>query len=168
VDVVHGPAELRGDLPQAFAELVRRSPPAYAWVLARPDEALLERVCPDGKVTALGGSATCGALAHVEEFSGAHDPTAVFFAAGGPIRHLDRRDRLHVLDLAPLITYLAGQPIPDDLEGRLPARILDPAYLKSHPPARIRARGLVRRGGSAKAPQDPELERRLRALGYVN
>jgi hypothetical protein len=167
VDVVHGPGELDRDLPKPFQELVERSSPAHGWLLARPDQPLLERVCPDGALTTVGGPVRCGELAHVEEFSGAHDPTAVFLAAGGPIRHRAGRGRLHVLDLAPLIVYLAGQPIPNDLEGRLPSWLLDPGYLHRHPPAKIAMRDTVRRG-TGKAEEDPELVRRLRSLGYVN
>jgi hypothetical protein len=167
VDVLHGTDPPREGLPKAFAELVRLGAPAYGWLLARPDQALLERACPDGALTTVGGPMACGALAHVEEFSGAHDPTAVFLAAGGPIRHLAARGRLHVLDLAPLIVYLAGQPIPDDLEGRLPSWILSPAFLKRHPPSKIAVRALPRRSAGT-TPEDPELTRRLKSLGYVN
>lgn len=168
VDAVRNGQELDEDLPDTFTELVRRSPKAYGFLLGRPDSKMLERLCPHGQLITKGGPQTCGALAHVEEFSGTHDPTAVFFAAGGPIQHREERGRLHMLDLAPLLFYLAGQPIPDDLEGRLPQEILSPDFLRSHPPRTIRATAPRRRGTTAPPTEDPELLRRLRSLGYAN
>jgi hypothetical protein len=168
VDTVRKGTELKEDLPGTFVELVQRSPQAYGFLLARPDSKMLERLCPEGQMMTMGGPLPCGALAHVEEFSGTHDPTAVFFAAGGPIQHREQRGRLHMLDLAPLLFYLAGQPIPDDLEGRLPKEILSPEALRNHPPRTIKASAPRRRGTKAPPPEDPELLRRLRSLGYAN
>jgi hypothetical protein len=168
VDAVRNEPELLETLPSSVRELARHSPGAYGFFVAKPDWDLLERICPEGSITTSGGSEPCGALAHVVEFSGSHDPTAVFFAAGGPIRHRQQRGRLHVLDLAPLLFYLAGQPIPDDLEGRLPKEILSPEFLRGHPPRTIRTTVPRPRGNTATPPEDPELLRRLRSLGYAN
>ncbi len=168
VDAVHGEKNLKENLPKSFAELVRRSPQAYGFVLARPGLERLERLCPQGQVMTLAGPQPCGALVHIEEFSGAHDPTAVFLAAGGPIQHREQRGRLHMLDLAPLLFYLADQPIPDDLEGRLPREILSTDALRSHPPRTIKASAPRRPGTAAPQTEDPELLQRLRSLGYAN
>lgn len=160
--------DLKKGLPDMFVELAQRSPDAYGFLLAQPDRQMLERLCPQSQVMTSGGPASCSALAHVEEFSGAHLPTAVFFAAGGPIQHREQRGRMHMLDIAPLLFYLAGQPLPDDLEGRLPKEILSPDVLRSHPPQTIKATAPRQRGKTAPAPEDPELLRRLRSLGYAN
>lgn len=168
VDTVLNEKDLKENLPKAFAELVRRSPQAYGFLLARPDMERLERLCPQGQVITLAGPRSCGVLVHIEEFSGAHDPTAVFFATGGPIQHREERGRLHMLDLAPLLFYLAGQPIPDDLEGRLPSEILSADALRSRPPRTIKASAPRRPGTAAQPPEDPELLQRLRSLGYAN
>ncbi len=157
-----------GSLSKTFTELVERTPSAFGFVLALPNRELLERVCPQEAIKTMGGAVPCGALAHIEEFTGAHHPTAFFLAAGGPIRHREERSRLHVLDIAPLLFYLAGQPIPDDLEGRLATEILDPEFLRRHPPRTVRARPLKRPMGTETPVEDPELSRRLRSLGYVN
>ncbi|MES1245167.1 MAG: alkaline phosphatase family protein [Acidobacteriota bacterium] len=161
--------DLKKGMPDLFVELAQRSPEAYGFLLARPANwQMLERLCPQGQVMTSKGSAPCSALAHVEEFSGAHLPTAVFFGAGGPIQHREQRGRMHMLDLAPLLFYLAGQPIPDDLEGRLAKEILSPDALRSHPPQTIKATAPRPRGKAGPAPEDPELLRRLRSLGYAN
>lgn len=168
VDAVRNETELKEGLSKSFAELVRRSPEAHGFLLARPDFKRLESLCPQGRIITMAGPRPCGALAHIEEFSGAHDPTAVFFAAGGPVQHREQRGRLHMLDLAPLLFYLAGQPIPDDLEGRLPREILSADALRSRPPRTIKATAPRRRGTTAPPPEDPELLQRLRSLGYAN
>jgi hypothetical protein len=168
VDAVRNEKELDDSMPATFAELVRRSPQSHGFLLARPQSALLEPLCPEGRVMILGAPQACGALLHLEEFSGAHDPTAVFFAAGGPIQHMEKRGRLHMLDLAPLLFYLAGQAIPDDLEGRLPREILSADALRSHPPQTIKASDPRRRGTTAPPTEDPEMLKRLRSLGYAN
>ncbi|HEX3126389.1 MAG TPA: alkaline phosphatase family protein [Thermoanaerobaculia bacterium] len=168
VDAARKGQELSENLPKMFVDLVQHSPEAYGFVLARPDAKMLERLCPQGQLLTIAGPQTCGALAHVEEFSGTHDPTAVFFAAGGPIQHREERGRLHMLDIAPLLFYLADQPIPDDLEGRLPKEILSPEVLRNRPPRTARAWAPRRRGTTAPPPEDPELLRRLRSLGYAN
>lgn len=73
-----------------------------------------------------------------------------------------------VLDLAPLVLHLAGQPLPDDLEGELPRAVLDPAWLEAHPVRRVPAAEPTRDAASdPQAGADEELSKRLRSLGYL-
>jgi hypothetical protein len=162
------PAELAGDLPKAFRELTQRETSGYALLLARPDPAALTALWPAGAVTVAGAPRPLARFVHPEDFSGAHAPLGVFFAAGGPFRHLPARTRISVLDLSPLLFHLLGQPIPDDLEGRLPVALLRPEALRAQPPRRIHAIDRGRRGAATQLGEDPELRARLRALGYVD
>lgn len=166
--LMRSPADVRKEgMTLAFGEPLRGALP-YAYLVARPvDVGRWESVCPNGAIHVRDRVAPCSELAFEEEFTGLHDPTAVFFAAGGPIRHLPRRLRVHILDVTPLIFYLAGQPIPNDLEGRLPERMLDPDFLLHNPPMRVDAGHQRGQGSAREMPYDSELERRLRSLGYV-
>lgn len=102
-------------------------------------------------------------------FSGQHDPTGVFIAAGGPIAPRAKRAKLSVLDIAPLIFYLAGTAIPDDLEGELPEDWISPVHLRAHHPRKVDGTSMPGIPGdpASASERDPGLTERLRALGYV-
>jgi hypothetical protein len=67
--------------------------------------------------------------------------------------------------------YLAGQPIPGDMEGQLQQALIDLAHLERHPPATIEATRAPRlpddKGGAPGAGEDAETREKLRALGYL-
>jgi hypothetical protein len=128
----------------------------------------LESVLPDGRVKIAGRLRPAREVVFGEGFTGAHDPVAVFVAAGGPLRHDAVRGRLSVLDVAPLFAYLAGGAIPDDLPGTLPARWIEREALAARPPRLVPAASLARLPPpAAPAIPDAELLERLRAMGYV-
>jgi hypothetical protein len=182
LDAVERPADRRRSLwnriRQRGFRLVARylagasfDDPAHGWVVARFDAERMKSLWPDAEVSLAGRSMRADALAAREDFDGAHHPTAVFVAAGGPIRARSGRGRLSVLDVAPLLTYLAGEALPDDLEGSLPIDWIDPAWLEAHPPRRVPASqlpGLIpSRAMPAAEVGDPAMLERLRSLGYV-
>ncbi len=75
-----------------------------------------------------------------------------------------------VLDVAPLLAYLAGAAIPDELEGSLPEHWIRPEYLAAHPVLRARAADLPRLPafeGPTAPGDDRELIERLRSMGYL-
>jgi hypothetical protein len=143
--------------------------PAHAWLVAGPRAQLLETLWPDGEIRVGAGRLRVSELFSRDEFSGTHLPTGVLLAAGGPLVHHAGRDRVSVLDVAPLVAWLAGEAIPDDLEGELPRRWLDPRELESRPPRTAPAPdvALPRPRPDAPAVGDAELTERLRRLGYV-
>ena len=143
---------------------------AHAWVLAQPRPKALDALWPDGRVTANGVERPIAELAAPDDFTGKHHPTAVFLAAGGPIRPRAERLQLSVLEIAPLLVHLAGEPLPDDLERPLPAQLLDPAWLAAHPPRSVPAASLPsppRPDGGNAAAGDEALRERLRSMGYI-
>lgn len=172
LDVVHlpeRPSEAR-ERPELRLQMIQRQQPAYAFFFADPVPAVLERIAREGSVEVGGVRHPARHFAGAHDFSGDHDPVGVFLAAGPAIRHRPGRLRLSVLDVAPLMTYLAGQPIPDDLEGQLPKALIDPEWLERHPPRSVaasRAPRLPGEDGKSPAVEDKELEERLRALGYI-
>ena len=145
---------------------------AHAFILARPDADVLDPLWPNGRVLFAGKERPIAEILYAEDFNGDHHPTAVFAVAGGPIAANPTRGSLSVLDLAPLIAYLAEAPIPDDLEGRLPIELIDPEYLAAHPPRYVAAAELPilpPLGADAAAPLagEEELLEQLKAMGYV-
>jgi hypothetical protein len=143
--------------------------PAYVYVFARPRDAALSAAWPNGELHAGERRFPIADLFSADDFTGRHQETALFLAAGGPIAHVATRDRVSVLDVAPLLFHLAGTPVPDDLEGRVPERLLDPAKLAANPVRIVPASelpGLPPEAASEEV-DDAVLMERLRAMGYV-
>lgn len=145
--------------------------PGHAYVFARPRDGALARLWPEGSVVPGGGEAVPLRQAFFRDaFPGKHHPTAVFVGAGGSIARRADRGSLSVLDVAPLVFYLAGSPIPDDLEGELPQTLIAPERLAAQPPRRVTAAelpGLPPVLEELDPGDDPELVEMLRRLGYL-
>ncbi|MES1244966.1 MAG: alkaline phosphatase family protein [Acidobacteriota bacterium] len=170
-DVIHmpeRPSEIR-PRPDLRQQMIKNQQPAYAFFMADPIPGMLDRLAAEGTVIIAGESHPAETFAAVHGFSGDHDPIGVFMAAGEAIPHRPGRLRLSVLDIAPLVTYLAGQPIPDDYEGQLPRMLIAPEWLERHPPTTIPAARAPRLPDDRRGPagSDKEAEERLRALGYI-
>jgi predicted AlkP superfamily phosphohydrolase/phosphomutase len=111
--------------------------------------------------------ATAVPEASLRRLSGSHTWDGIFVAAGGPFRRGVRIDTPSLADVLPTALHLLGAPLPDDLDGRVIAEALEPAYLAAHP-VRVAARaaGVEER---ERLPSDEEGEMRkfLQGLGYV-
>ncbi len=157
--------------PDWILDVVEDRMPAYAFFFAVPIADTFDRLWPDGLVEVAGERHPLGTFASPHVFSGNHDSTGIFFAAGKAFRAQPERAQLSVLDLAPLFFYLTGRPIPDDLDGSLREDLLQSQYLVAHPPRQVPASevpGLPEEpADSTDDDGDAELEERLRALGYV-
>ncbi|MGH9896412.1 MAG: alkaline phosphatase family protein, partial [bacterium] len=78
---------------------------------------------------------------------------------------------LSILDIAPVILYTLGLPVPEDFEGRVPDEIFEPAQMRIHPVVRESPTQ------SLEVPEPPvaetavdmeaEVLKQLRALGYM-
>lgn len=175
LDAVHvpeRPSEAR-ERTEALIRTMQRLQPAHAFFIAYPVPDTLERIAREGEVRIGDRRFPAKRFAAAHDFTGVHDPVGIFLAAGRAIRHRPGRARLSVLDIAPLMTYLAGQPVPDDLEGQLPRALLEPGYLERHPPRSVSAARAPRLPPEPGMPSgtpgavDAETEERLRALGYI-
>jgi predicted AlkP superfamily phosphohydrolase/phosphomutase len=85
-------------------------------------------------------------------------------AAGASLRDAE------IKDVAPTILYLMGEPIPDDMDGRVLTEALEPDYLTANP---------IEITAAEDDPRDPNLvayndrehqtvQERLRELGYID
>lgn len=77
-----------------------------------------------------------------------------------------------IIDLAPMILYLAGIPVPDDMDGRVLREIFDEGYLKQHPilfssHEREELITDLRPGHGYASDEAREIEKRLSDLGYL-
>jgi len=165
-------AVVRGAVRWFFGTQIRGY--SHAVVFGLPDDDVLSSLWPDGEISAADRRLPVSRAFTRERFSGEHDPTGVFIAAGGPVAPQPDRGDVSVLDVAPLLFYLTGRGVPDDLEGRLPQEILRPETLVAHPPRTVEAAslpGLAIAGSAGAGPGESspgdELVEKLRALGYV-
>jgi len=127
-----------------------------------------EDVWPDGNVRIGDRTVAARDVAYGEGFTGAHDPTAVFVAAGGGLRQLPGRQVFSVLEVAALYAWLAGGAIPDDLEGPLRVDWIEAEALVARPPKQLPAASFERLPRpEAPASSDAEVMERLRSMGYV-
>jgi predicted AlkP superfamily phosphohydrolase/phosphomutase len=108
---------------------------------------------------------TVSIKAHTSQaYVGSHRPDGIFVLSGPGAR---RGAELHggIADVAPTLLYLLGEPIPAELEGRLLTEALDPALLDSRVPEFADSASAAPGAASVESP--PEVEERLRSLGYV-
>jgi predicted AlkP superfamily phosphohydrolase/phosphomutase len=65
---------------------------------------------------------------------GTHRLNGVFMAMGKNIRQGVGILNARIIDLAPTILYILGQPIPTDMDGRVLAEIFEEEFVKNNPP----------------------------------
>jgi hypothetical protein len=70
--------------------------------------------------------------------------------------------------MAPTILHLMGQPVPEDMDGRVLEDLFEPAFIEQNP---VRAGGAAEAEGRQEAQYSAEeaaiVEERLKALGYI-
>ncbi|HYC57763.1 MAG TPA: alkaline phosphatase family protein [Candidatus Binatia bacterium] len=103
-------------------------------------------------------------------YSGMHRDNGTLIAAGAHVRSGAPAPVASIQDLAPTILHLLGQPVPDDMDGRVLEDVLTPEFLASNPVRHSQACGDGEGGGVRDYDQDEEAEvmQRLRDLGYLN
>ena len=104
------------------------------------------------------------------EVVGTHRPNGVFAASGPMIQAQKTQQSLSIVDVAPLILYSLGLPIPKDLEGRFPEEMIAPDYLQQHPVSYGEATQMTAATSSTASQQadvEDEVLKQLQALGYM-
>lgn len=76
-------------------------------------------------------------------FSAHHEMEGIIVAAGGPFRKGTLDQGASLLDITPTVLYLMGQPVPDNVDGKVLTWILDPEFTKKNPVKSIEAGGPV-------------------------
>jgi hypothetical protein len=150
---------------------IRLDTNAHAYLLMQPNAEVFEAAWPDAAVEIAGATLPVSEIVSADGFSGTHDPIGILLAAGAPIQHLGERERFSVLEVAPLLAYLAGAPIPEDLEGSFLEDWIRPEYLAAHPALGVRAAdlpGLPARDHPEASGDDADLIERLRSMGYID
>jgi predicted AlkP superfamily phosphohydrolase/phosphomutase len=109
-----------------------------------------------------------------QQLSGTHRPEGIFIAKGPTIAKGKSIEARSILDVAPMLLYMLGIPVPEDMEGRTPEDAFQPWALEQRP---------IRKAGRSKVILSPEEEgrqrikfdaeaeaemaARLRSLGYI-
>ncbi len=104
-------------------------------------------------------------------FSAFHKMNGVLAMAGAHTRRGINNYDAHIMDIAPTVLYLLGEPIPADMDGMILSEPIDPGYVRQHP---LDARW-DRPGRPAGTPDmidsteavNAFIEEQLRAIGYV-
>jgi len=102
--------------------------------------------------------------------TGMHSPEGVFIAWGPVTNKRAEIQNAQIIDIAPTILYLLGEPIPREMDGRLLEEAIHPEYLAHNPVLFGDTEEEKPKGPSQKAyseSEEREIEERLRGLGYL-
>ncbi|MEW6585278.1 MAG: alkaline phosphatase family protein [Nitrospirota bacterium] len=101
--------------------------------------------------------------------SGDHRPMGVFMASGDGIRQNVVLTGLTIVDVTATAVYLSDLPVPEFMEGSVPASLFEESFLSSH---RIGLEKWDSHADTADLPayspqEEEDLKNRLRGLGYL-
>ncbi len=107
-----------------------------------------------------------------QNVAGAHRPVGVFAAKGPWIKRGVDASELSLLDVAPLALYSLNLPVPKEMQGRVPAQIIEASALAARPVrfenAPQAATVTADHGGGVLSAEDEQtVLERLRDLGYI-
>jgi len=108
------------------------------------------------------------------EPSGTHRPEGIIISRGPGIRQGITLNQISILNVAPLLLYSLGLPVPEDMEGRVPTEVFEPPLLKRRPilvSGHSKSVAPAKEKKSVEVLYDAEAEAavaaRLRDLGYI-
>jgi predicted AlkP superfamily phosphohydrolase/phosphomutase len=109
----------------------------------------------------------------VEEVSDAisaqHRMEGIFIASGPAVKKGIEVGNMTVVDLAPLMLYLMGLPIPEAVDGELRKDLLEETGLEGRPPEYARMKDLYDAGDRERdSTEDESIRDRLKGLGYIS
>ena len=109
----------------------------------------------------------------VEEVSDAisaqHRMEGIFVASGPAVKKGFEVGNMTVVDLAPLMLYLMGLPIPEAVDGELRKDLLEENGLEGRPPEYAKMKDLYDAGDRERdSTEDESIRDRLKGLGYIS
>jgi predicted AlkP superfamily phosphohydrolase/phosphomutase len=109
------------------------------------------------------------AMADRAEWSGTHRLEGILAVSGCGIKRGVQVRGAHIADLAPTILYMMGQPIPNDMDGRVLTEIFEPDYNERHPVSyrTVSPAEEVAEAATYSAEESEIIRKRLQDLGYV-
>ncbi|HEX8186599.1 MAG TPA: alkaline phosphatase family protein [Blastocatellia bacterium] len=132
-----------------------------------PDIAFLPR---DMRYLPLGNADFTSNKFMVDAFgiSGCHRMHGVMIGNGSAIKPRSRLDVARIVDVAPTLLYLMGEPLLDDMDGRVLTEIISEEYLKAHSIQYAAQSGDEQTGGvEFSAEENAEIIESLKNLGYI-
>ena len=101
--------------------------------------------------------------------SGCHRMHGVLIASGGPVRQGLNAGVASIYDVAPTLLYLSGQPVSEDLDGKVLEEAISESYLSSNAIRYARAASATADGAAIEFSQEEneEVIERLKSFGYM-
>jgi predicted AlkP superfamily phosphohydrolase/phosphomutase len=121
-------------------------------------------------IPAAGYAAAGGAKSHLGSFewrTGDHGLDGIFVASGPGLKRREKISGAGLIDVAPSVLYLAGMPIPQDMDGQV-LDLFSDRRLTTDPP--VYEQGTTMHGGSDyvyTSEEERQVEEQLRSLGYL-
>ena len=95
--------------------------------------------------------------------SGNHEPEGLVLACGPGIAPKQRIQRAELIDLCPTALHLLGEPVPDDMDGRVISEML----LTTESVKSVAGPGQIDTGSVMSAEEQAQVFERLKGLGYI-
>lgn len=112
---------------------------------------------------------TLSDLQEAQNMSAVHRLHGTFMLRGSRVPQAHRIEGAQIIDLAPTILYLLGQPVPKSMDGRVLTDALDESYVAAHPIAYADnlGEGFGPAAGEYTEEESEVVSDRLRGLGYL-
>jgi len=104
------------------------------------------------------------------EWGGTHRLHGILVAKGPHFKMNAEISAARLIDFAPTLLYLLGQPVPRDMDGKVLSDLFKPEYLRSHPIVYDDEKEDLQTptpGGDYSEEEAAQVEERLKALGYI-
>jgi predicted AlkP superfamily phosphohydrolase/phosphomutase len=102
------------------------------------------------------------------EWGGTHRRDGILIAHGKSFKKDAEIQGARLIDMAPTILYLMGQPVPEDMDGRVLEELFERAFIAGSPVQVGGSEGLKGgQGAQYSAEEAAIVEERLKALGYI-
>jgi predicted AlkP superfamily phosphohydrolase/phosphomutase len=102
------------------------------------------------------------------EWGGTHRRDGILIAHGEAFKKDAEIQGAQLIDMAPTILYLMGQPVPADMDGRVLEELFEPAFIAANRVQVDGSAGLDAEQGAQYSDEEAAIvEERLKGLGYI-